>query len=61
MKVKALKPFTDLKEGKDRRAGDTFEITQARYKEITDKLEGWLEAIDTPKKAAKTTKRAAKK
>lgn len=60
MKVKALKPFTDLKEGKERRAGDTFEITQARYKEITDKLEGWLEAIDTPKKATEK-KRAAKK
>ena len=60
MKVKALKPFTDLKEGKERRVGEVFEITQARFKEITDKLEGWLEAIDTPKKAAKT-KRTAKK
>ena len=61
MKVKALKAFTDLKEGKERRAGETFEVTEARYKEITDKLTGWLEKVEEPKKAAKTTKRAAKK
>lgn len=60
MKVKALKAFTDLKEGKERRAGETFEVTEARYKEITDKLEGWLEKVEEPKKAAKK-KSATKK
>lgn len=53
MKVKALKAFTDLKEGKERRAGETFKVTEARYKEITDKLTGWLEKVEEPKKAAK--------
>jgi hypothetical protein len=60
MKVKALKAFTDLKEGKERRAGETFEVTEARYKEITDKLTGWLEKVEEPKKAAKK-KSATKK
>lgn len=60
MKVKALRPFTDLSEGKNRRAGETFEVTEERYSEITRKLEGWLEVVEKPQKAART-KRAAKK
>lgn len=59
MKVKALKPFTDLVEGKERKAGEEFEITEARYKQINDKLDGWLEKVEG-KKASKT-KRATKK
>lgn len=63
MKVKALKPFLDLKEGVNRASGEVFEATEARFKEINSKGFGDLvEKVPAAKPAAKrTTSRATKK
>lgn len=55
MKAKVLKPFFDEAEGVDRREGEVFECTSARFKEIDTKLPTWIEEVkETPaKKTAK--------
>lgn len=42
MKVKVVKKFRDLKEEKHRAKGDTFEVSQARFKEINATRHGKL-------------------
>jgi hypothetical protein len=42
MLVLALKTFRDLKERKLREAGDVFEVTEERYKEINGSRYGQL-------------------
>lgn len=42
MKAKALKKYTDLKEGKVRSIGDVFEVTEKRFKEINSNTFGPL-------------------
>ena len=56
MKVKALKPFLDLKEGVNRAPGEVFEATEARFKEINSKGFGDLvEKVPAPKRTARRT------
>lgn len=53
MKVKAVRQFYDLKENVRRipgKPGDTFEVTQARFKEINSTKYGVLvEEVNEPK------------
>lgn len=42
MRVRAVKPFIDLKAGKHRAAGDVFDVTKARFAEINEKGFGVL-------------------
>ncbi|WP_186578099.1 hypothetical protein [Aquibacillus kalidii] len=57
MKVKAIKPFTDLKENVKRKSGDTFVVSQERFKEMNSSRYGELVKEVVEKK----TKRASKK
>jgi len=41
--VRALMRFADLLEGVDREPGDEFTATEQRFKEISDKLPGYVE------------------
>ena len=67
MAARVLKPFYDLKDGADRRAGDVFEASEGRIREINEALgEPYVEAAaEKPavkRAAGKTTaKPAAKK
>lgn len=49
MKVKALRNFKDLKENKERTAGDTFIVSQERFKEINSTKYGNLVETDEEK------------
>jgi hypothetical protein len=50
MKVKVLRKFEDLKENKLRIAGDTFVVSQERFKEINSTKYGILvEAVEENK------------
>lgn len=46
MKVKVIKVFYDLKEEIYREKGTSFEVTQERFKELTD----FVEEVETKKK-----------
>lgn len=70
MEARVLKPFYDLKESADRRAGDTFEATEERIAEINAVLgEPYVEAapatagaaVEKPAKKAPARKPAAKR
>jgi hypothetical protein len=63
MKVKVLKPFLSLADGVEYKAGDVFECTPARFKEISEKLPEWVEEIkeSTPKATAKKTAKETSK
>lgn len=49
MKIKALKPFHDRKEGVTRKPGDTFVVSKERYKELNSTFELVEEAKEKPK------------
>lgn len=63
MKVKVLKPFVDLTDGIERKAGEVFECSKTRFDEIKAKLPEWVESVEDPKPAqeANTTKQTSKK
>lgn len=42
MRVKTLRTFMDLKENKERKAGDTFKVSQERFKELNSTKYGTL-------------------
>ena len=44
--VRTLRPFFDLVARKDRRPGDEFEATEARYEHIAKKLPGYVELAE---------------
>ncbi|HEL2382894.1 TPA: hypothetical protein TZS71_000634 [Streptococcus suis] len=46
MKVVTKKVFHDLKEDVVRFEGDVFEVTEERFKEIEEKLPGFIEVLD---------------
>lgn len=50
--VRVLRDFTDLKEHKYRRCGDTFSATEARAKEIQAKLPGYVTYESAPEEGA---------
>lgn len=52
MKVKAIKPFKDAKEGVTRNLGDTFAVSKERLVEINSTIFGVL-AIEQPTKRPK--------
>ncbi|MFM0712762.1 hypothetical protein P7J19_01025 [Streptococcus suis] len=57
MKVVTKKVFHDLKEDIIRFEGDAFEVTEERFKEINEKLPGFVEAVkDTPVKKSSRKK-----
>lgn len=58
MKVTVNYAFFDEKENCDRHAGEVFECTEARFKEIKAKLPEWVSGETTTKK---TTRKTAKK
>lgn len=61
MKVKCLRAFRDLKEGVFRKAGDTFEATEERYKTINEAGYGQLiEAVQERKPRAKQAEKVEK-
>ena len=45
--VRTLRPFFDLVARLDRRPGDEFEATEARYDHIAERLPGYVEAIES--------------
>ena len=53
MKVKVLKPFVDLTDGIDRKAGEVFDCPEARFAEIKAKLPEWVEIAEPKKTTAK--------
>lgn len=60
MKVKTVKPFFDKKAGVTRLTGDSFAVTEERYKELIESRFGVLvEAVaeETAKPKKKPTKR----
>lgn len=60
MKVKCLRGFRDLSEGVFRKAGDTFEATEERYKTINEAGYGQLiEAVQEKKPRAKQVEKPA--
>lgn len=56
MKATVYRPFYDLNEGCDRRTGEVFECTEARFKELNEKLPGFVSG-ETTKATAKTTRK----
>jgi hypothetical protein len=50
MKVKAVKPFFDKKAGVTRLTGDSFAVTEERYKELAESRFGVLVEVVDPKK-----------
>lgn len=57
MKVKVLRSFIDLSENMERKQGETFECSEARFNEIKAKLPEWVEGVEEVKPApAKTPK-----
>ncbi|HEM6320262.1 TPA: hypothetical protein U2C90_001321 [Streptococcus suis] len=46
MKVVTKKVFHDLKEDVIRFEGDVFEVTEERFKEIEEKLPGFIEVLE---------------
>ena len=46
MRVRAVSAFTDLAEGRVRARGEVFECSPERFGEISEKLPGWVEAVD---------------
>lgn len=63
MEARVVAPFFDLKEGVDRKAGASFEATEARIEEINDAGYGVLvEPVERParKAPARKPKAAAK-
>lgn len=67
MEARVLKPFYDLKESADRRAGDAFEATEERIAEINAALgEPYVEAApaadaEKPARKAPARRPAAKR
>lgn len=55
MRVLVKAKFFDQQEQKDRRVGEVFECSNARFADIEAKLPGWLEKVEEPKKATATT------
>ena len=54
MKVKALRRFLDLKEGKLREKGAVFEVTEKRYRELNSTMHGALvEPVEESKEELK--------
>lgn len=56
MKVKVLKPFIDLTDGIDRKAGEVFDCPEARFAEIKAKLPEWVESAEPKKTSKKNSK-----
>lgn len=54
MRVLVKAKFFDQQEQKDRRVGEVFECSAARFADIEAKLPGWVEKVEEPKKAAAT-------
>lgn len=50
MKVKAVKPFFDKKAGVTRLTGDSFAVTEERYKELVESRFSVLVEVVEPKK-----------
>lgn len=61
MKVKAVAPFLDIKANADRKVGEVFECSEARFKEINATEYGVLVEAVEEKPARKTTARKAAK
>ncbi|HFI0171044.1 TPA: hypothetical protein ACGOUU_001348 [Streptococcus suis] len=59
MKVVTKKAFHDLKEDIIRFEDDVFEVTEERFKEINEKLPGFVEVVeDTPVKKPSRKKKS---
>ncbi|MDW8750153.1 hypothetical protein Q7W34_01665 [Streptococcus suis] len=56
MKVVTKKVFHDLKEDVVRFEGDVFEVTEERFKEIEEKLPGFIEVVEE-KSTAKSSRK----
>lgn len=50
MKLKAKAVFDDLKENVRREAGEVFEATATRFKELEKKLPGYVEKVEEDEK-----------
>lgn len=61
MKVKVLRPFIDLTDGIERKVGEVFECTSARFSDITSKLPEWIEEVEETNLKTTTKKKTAKK
>ena len=46
MKVKTIKAFRDLSEGIIRHVGTEFEVSEERYKELEERLPGFVSPVD---------------
>lgn len=56
MKVKTTRCFYDLKDDVYRREGDEFIVNEDRFKELNEKVPGFVEEVkEAPKEEKKTT------
>ena len=46
MKVKTIKAFRDLSEGIIRHVGTEFEVSEERYKELEERLPGFVSTVN---------------
>lgn len=69
MKIRAIRPFRDYKENKDRQAGEEWEVTKERFDELKSNLfnyqknKGMIiqEYVEEVVKEKKETKKETKK
>ena len=61
MKVKTTRCFYDLRDDCYRNAGDVFEVTKARFDELNELVNGFVEEIEEKAPTKTTAKKEDKK